>query len=310
MSSEKPSPISSNPSEFADALNRDISQEEFIILLQTTIKKLDRIVQQVNTEKINNVPNKDTLNALINSTEIIANALETQPQPVNVPEIEESENIEDTEDDRTSTAAINTSEMDELTENIEATQKPETKESEVPSSFLKNLSRGTIAGIIGVVIIVILSTSFFLFKPSLPNLAIFNGSPETAQPQVVETPTELEEPSLPQPIENVPSSPPKLTPEQSLIAAIQKEVTALTNQYPDDLIGRIEANFLGSRLMVTVGDKWYDLSTKEQDNLADRILEKTQNLDFRKLEMLDSQGNLIARSPVVGNDIIILQRHH
>ncbi len=100
-----------------------------------------------------------------------------------------------------------------------------------------------------------------------------------------------------------------MTPEQSLIAAIQKEITNLTNQYPDDLIGKIEANFIGSRLIVTVGNQWYDLTNKEQDNLANNILERSWGLDFRKLEILDSQKHLIARSPVVGDQVIILKRN-
>ncbi len=313
MSSDKPSPVSSNASQFSESSNPEISQEEFIQLLKTTITKLDLIVQQANEENINNLPNKDTLNTLINSTQIIANSLETQSQTVNSPEIEENEDTEESEDwgdDLNPTPETNRAEINEVAEDIETEQKPQIEQSSTSPSFLKSLSGGKIVGIIGFILIIALSVSFFVYKPSLPNLAIFNGSPETPQPQVVETPTELEEPSLPEPVQNVPSSPPKLTPEQSLIAAIQKEVTALTHQYPDDLIGKIEANFLGSRLTVTVGDKWYSLSTTEQDNLADTILEKTRSLDFRKLEMLDSQRNLIARSPVVGNNIIILKRNH
>ncbi|WP_107670034.1 hypothetical protein [Cyanothece sp. BG0011] len=317
MSSDQPSPVSSNPSQLSDDLNQEISQEEFITLLKTTISKLDLIVQQVNEENINNLPNKDTLNTLINSTESLANSLETQGQIATSPEKEDAETednetideAEDWGDDLTPKEVSKTAESEEVSEEIKVEETPETEELSSPPSFFNKLSGGKIAGVIGLVLIVALSASFFLLKPSLPTLEIFNRSPQTPQPQVVETPAELEEPSLPEPLQNVPSSQTKLTPEQSLIAAIQKEVTALTNQYPEDLIGKIEANFLGSRLTVTLGDKWYDLSTKEQDNLADTILEKTQSLDFRKLEMLDSQRNLIARSPVVGNNIIILKRN-
>ena len=75
------------------------------------------------------------------------------------------------------------------------------------------------------------------------------------------------------------------------------------------MIGRIEANFIGSRLIVTVGNQWYDLTTEEQNNLGNNILERSQSLDFRKLDILDNQGNLIARTPVVGKELIILQRN-
>ncbi|MGK7963194.1 hypothetical protein [Crocosphaera sp.] len=310
MSSEKPSPVSSNLSDISETLTREVSQEELITLLQKTITKLDIIVQKINDQSPNTLPKKDTINALINSTEIIASSLETKPQIVNLNPEEEDETIneeEDWEDALLSTETSTTSEIDEPTSDVEATQKGGLSSVKSPFSFLKHLSKGTIAAIVALVIIGILSTSYVLFKPSFPDFEIGKRPPEPPQPQVVETPPQLELPELPQPVKNIPSSPPKLTPEQSLIAAIQQEVTQLTRQYPDDLIGRIEANFLGSRLRVTLGNKWYDLSPEEQDKLANTILERSRNLDFRKLEMLDEKGDLIARSPVVGNDIIILE---
>ncbi|MDJ0661099.1 MAG: hypothetical protein QNJ42_16660 [Crocosphaera sp.] len=312
MSSEKPSPISSNPSEFSESLNHEVSQEELITLLQKTIAKLDLMVKTIRDEKPKALPKSDTINALINSTEIIASSLETEPEAIKLETKDDKETINDEEeweDDLISTETTTTAQIDDPTPAVEATQKSEPLPAKSPFSFLNNLSKGTIVAILGLVIIISLATSYVLFKPSFPNFEIAKHSPETPQTQIVETPPQLEVPELPQPVKNVPSSPPKLTPEQTLIAAIQQEVTELTHQYPDDLIGRIEANFLGSRLLVTLGNKWYNLSREEQDKLANTILERSRNLDFRKLEMLDAQGNLIARSPVVGNEIIILQRY-
>ncbi|MDJ0601199.1 MAG: hypothetical protein QNJ37_20445 [Crocosphaera sp.] len=312
MSSEKPYPVSSNVSDVSESLNHEISQEELITLLQETITKLDLMVKQINDEKIKQLPKSDTIKALINSTEMIASSLETESQQVNLPKIEENEAIDDGEDWEENlilTEATNIEQIDEPNQEVETIKKTEPLESKSPFSFLQDLSKGTIAGIIGLVMIVILSISYILFKPSFPTLEIVKRPTETPQPQVVETPPQLEVPELPQPLKNVPSSPPKLTPEQSLISAIQQEVIALTTQYPDDVIGRIEANFLGSRLMVTMGNKWYSLSREEQNQLANTIWERSENLDFRKLEMLDPQGNLIARSPLVGNEVIILKRN-
>ncbi len=305
MSSEKPSPLSSTD---------DISQENLISVIKNTITKLDLIVNEISDKEIKSLPNQESLNALINSTEMISISLETEEKETELKESqavditeesrdnEETDDVENWDDDLTETEATKPAE-------VEAVNTPEKADSTSPFSILQNLSAGKIAGILGLLIVVILSTSFFLFKPTLPNLEIFNRPPETPQPQIVETPPKLEEPSLPQPIKNVPSSQPKLTPEQSLIAAIQKEVTDLTHQYPDDLIGRIEANFIGSRLIVTLGNQWYDLTTKEQDNLGNNILERSQSLDFRKLDILDNQGNLVARTPVIGEEIIILKRN-
>jgi hypothetical protein len=106
----------------------------------------------------------------------------------------------------------------------------------------------------------------------------------------------------------LPPPKPELSPEQSLIAAIQDQVTGITTQYPEGLVLSVEANFLGSRLMVKMGDDWYKLNPSRQDKLVNSILERSRKLDFRKLEIVNSQGTLLARNPVVGNKMIILKR--
>ncbi|MGK7882755.1 MAG: hypothetical protein AB4060_22035 [Crocosphaera sp.] len=317
MSSENPSPLSSNISDVSLSPTDEFSQEELISLLKNTITKLDIIVDEISDKNLTTLPKQESLNALIDSTEMIANSLKTEEKETELPpedlseesiENEELDDLENWADDLTSTETTETETIEETSKEVEEFDSTEQEDSDA-SSIRKNLSGGKIAGIVGLLIVVILSTSFVLFKPTLPNLEIFKSSPETTQNQVVETPPQLEEPSLPEPIKNAPSPQPKLTPEQSLIAAIQKEVTDLTNQYPDDLIGRIEANFIGSRLIVTVGDQWYNLTTEEQNSLGNNILERSQSLDFRKLDIVDNQGNLVARTPVVGKELIILKRN-
>ncbi|MGK7941788.1 MAG: hypothetical protein AB4062_16885 [Crocosphaera sp.] len=297
MSQENASPISSNLSNDSDSLNNQLSQEQLINALETTMTKLDVIVNYLNEKTIETLPSQEILETLINSTQTIANSLESQ--------------------DEVSTSATSVSEVAEETEEWEETletseetptiEQEETRETR-PSGG-NGLSRWGIIGGISI-ILAVLSASFFFFKSSLPDFEIPQINAELPQPEVVETPPKLDVPELPQPIKNAPPSQPKLTPEQSLIAAIQKEVTALTNEYSEDLIGKIEANFLRSRLIVTMEEQWYSLSNQEQDNLATNILTRAKSLDFRKLELVDTTGELIARSPLVGKGVIILQRHH
>lgn len=135
-----------------------------------------------------------------------------------------------------------------------------------------------------------------------PNVA---ASP-TPSPSIVASPT-----PKPKVIAQKPKAPPPkldLTPEQSLIAAIQDQVAEITNQYANGLIQSIQANFRGSRLIVQVGEDWYELSRDRQNKLANEMLERAQELDFSKLEITSTQGNLLARSPVVGTQMVILQR--
>ncbi|HBB30960.1 MAG TPA: hypothetical protein DDZ80_08645 [Cyanobacteria bacterium UBA8803] len=125
--------------------------------------------------------------------------------------------------------------------------------------------------------------------------------PELPAPEP-EPPTETAEPPAPEP------PPLELTPEQSLIAGIQNQVAEITEQYANGLIKSIQANFRGSRLLITVTNSWYELDEQQQDRLADEILGRSTELDFSKLEIVNSEGTLLARSPVVGTHMVILRR--
>jgi hypothetical protein len=113
-------------------------------------------------------------------------------------------------------------------------------------------------------------------------------------------------PTAPKPVEI--ASPPPLTPEQSLIAAIQNQVAEITNRLGGSLVKSVQVNFASSILTVKVGEDWYGLSEMEQNQLATKMWKEANSLDFSKLEIANSQGKLIARSPVVGSEMIILER--
>jgi hypothetical protein len=59
---------------------------------------------------------------------------------------------------------------------------------------------------------------------------------------------------------------------------------------------------------VKISDIWYNLEKSQQDKLAAEILQRSQELNFIHLEIVDSQKKIIARSPVVGNEMIIFNR--
>jgi hypothetical protein len=129
-----------------------------------------------------------------------------------------------------------------------------------------------------------------------------------APPNSIEAPPKLEAPKPPQPVEVEPPPASELTPEQSLVAAIQSQVADITEQYGRGLIQAVEANFLKSRLLVKVSDGWYNLAEPDQNKLADQMLRRSNELDFSKLEITDLDGTLLARSPVVGSNMVILKR--
>ena len=93
------------------------------------------------------------------------------------------------------------------------------------------------------------------------------------------------------------------------IMEVQTQVAAITGHYSQDLIESVQANFQASQLMVQLSDRWYHLSPAEQDQLGAEVLQRSNKLDVNQLELRDSQGALVARNPVIGSNIIILQRH-
>ena len=153
--------------------------------------------------------------------------------------------------------------------------------------------------------------------PSVPSPSPnITTSPEPEPIPSIPTPPELTSPAEPQPIEVIPSPEPEptppptveLTPEQTLIAAIENQVAGVSDRFAAGLIQSIQVDFAGSNLTLKLNDGWYNLEPSQQDNLAARMLEQSRELDFSRLEVTDPQGKLLARSPVVGKDMVILRR--
>lgn len=180
------------------------------------------------------------------------------------------------------------------------------------SSKLSNTALTTILA--GISVIVVWATSA-LMPGKTPEVVSVSAYKQVSTPTIT-TPPELTAPAAPEPIEVTPLPQPEptptptleLTPEQNLIASIENQVAEISDRYADELIQSIQVNFHGSRLTIKVGNDWYNLKQPQQDNLATRMLERSKELDFSDLEITDPQGTVLARSPVVGNDIVILKR--
>lgn len=99
-----------------------------------------------------------------------------------------------------------------------------------------------------------------------------------------------------------------LTPEQSLIQGIENQVVETTQKYGENLIVGITANFGKNYLLVTLDSEWYNLSNNQQDNLINAIFTEAKTIDFNKLQVEDTNHNLVARSAVIGNKVIIINR--
>lgn len=151
-------------------------------------------------------------------------------------------------------------------------------------------------------------------SPELPTLEPQPPAEVTPPPQA-----ELPPPPEPEPTPEVTPTPeitpePKptprieLTPEQRLIAAVENQVAEISDRIASGIIESIQANFRSSNLTVKIKNDWYNLPETQQNQLAAEILQRSQELDFSHLEIIDDQDRLVARNPVVGKEMIIFLR--
>ena len=123
--------------------------------------------------------------------------------------------------------------------------------------------------------------------------------------EVVESP---EIPSGPVPVEIVPA--PVLMPKENLVAIIQNQVADRIPEaeYAQGLIQSLKADFNNNLLVVKVSYNWYYISPENQNEFAQSMRQISQEIDFYKLEITDTEDTLLARSPVVGPKMVIFQR--
>jgi len=193
----------------------------------------------------------------------------------------------------------------------------------LPSNLSTKLSDTGLTAIVAVIAVVIVWTTATVFSSKPVEVATvppveevpaptptITTPPESAAPEP-QPPEEITPPPEPEP-EPIPSPTPtptlELTPEQTLIAAIENQVAEISDRFASGLIKSIQANFRTSNLTLKISDDWYTLEESQQNKLAAEILQRSQELDFTHLEILDSQNKLVARNPVVGTEMVIFKR--
>jgi hypothetical protein len=109
-------------------------------------------------------------------------------------------------------------------------------------------------------------------------------------------------------IDIAPIGTPKIGPEQVFIEAIEAQLSDITSQYPDDIIHALQVDSGRDRLIVKLNPVWYLIGDERQDSVTDRMWLQARANHFTKLELQNAEGESIARNPVVGKHMIILQR--
>ena len=204
----------------------------------------------------------------------------------------------------------------------------------LPSSISNNVSDMVLTVIFAVIFVVTIGITGFLLIPKsstqvaiVPPVEEVTATTPIVTPEPTPIPIVTPEPTLTPIVIPEPTPTPivELTPEQVLLAAIENqfmapgllrklsEISVLVKNTKDknlisQLIKPLKANFRTSDLTIKVGDIWYKLAKSEQDKLAGEILKRSQELNFIHLEVVDFQNKIIARSPVVGKEMIIFKR--
>lgn len=99
-----------------------------------------------------------------------------------------------------------------------------------------------------------------------------------------------------------------ISPEQIMVTDIQAQVAEVSNRYGEALIQSVQTNFKLGRLVIQMTEAWYQLSPNRQDQLLADLLDRAQGLKFKKLIIADQARALVARSPVVGDRMVVVRR--
>ncbi len=135
------------------------------------------------------------------------------------------------------------------------------------------------------------------------------ASPNQTSPQTAIVPSRPSNPvSNSNPVSKSPLSQPSeiQNPESSRRLKLRQNLDIIADSLVDQAIVSIRPN--GRNLTITLSEAWYRSSEDIQTKLTNSLLVTTQGQGYDNLRLEDTEGTLIARNPVVGEGMIILQR--
>ena len=99
-----------------------------------------------------------------------------------------------------------------------------------------------------------------------------------------------------------------LSPDAQKRAKLRQELDVIAGSLIDNAIVGIRPQFNSHFLAITLNNQWYATAESTQDKLANSLLVIAQIKGFTQIQLEGSDGAVLARSPVVGDGMIILQR--
>jgi hypothetical protein len=144
-----------------------------------------------------------------------------------------------------------------------------------------------------------------------PSVAV-ERSPQAAPKPVVEVPAP--QPLVPntttpatEPISAAPSAPHEGV-DIERIAKIQAQLTDSSIYNASRVVDSVQADFTQNRLTLICNEDWFRLSHYDQKLLANQLMNQSKDLSFKDLELQSPDGTLIARNPIIGDEMIIFLR--
>lgn len=159
----------------------------------------------------------------------------------------------------------------------------------LPSPWNRRLSKPILTGIAIALLTLVLWLTSTLNRPAL------SSTDESPKSPAIERPA-ISSPARPEPV---------LSSEK--LARIQEKLAQTAEPYGETLIASVQPK-IRHHLTLTLDDRWYRLPTESQDQLVRDLWNRSRQLDYAQLEILDLEDQRIARSPVVGEEMLILKR--
>jgi hypothetical protein len=99
---------------------------------------------------------------------------------------------------------------------------------------------------------------------------------------------------------------PVLNPETELVRAVQSKLQAVAGKYPAGLISNLELAEDRQLATVVVSNQWFNLPLAQRQQTAQSLWQQAVDYQMARLEVRALDDRLLARSPVVGGEAIVL----
>ncbi|MDR5638871.1 hypothetical protein RHJ63_06545 [Thermosynechococcus sp. JY1334] len=184
----------------------------------------------------------------------------------------------------------------------------------LPNHLQERYNRATLTGIAIALLLILLwlnPLSWFQSPPRPTVKATQRPQPSVlVQPRPAPTPMAATPAPTPQPTPTPTPSPGAIAPSTfvSDSLTVRQQLLALCDRYSNALDPTLTLTPSEQRLELMLANSWYDLSPTKQDQLAQNLWQTAHDLGYQTVIVVDTEGHLLVRDPVVGDNAIVVRR--